>query len=533
MGRSREDLRVYQDTDMTKLLLVFLAVLAVAAITSARQLEQDSSLSEDLAFSRIARSPEADAKRKSRRPKSRASKRKNKSRRQKKRRTRKSKKRGGKRGKKQSKKGTKGRRGSKSRSSGRQINYEECAMKMKDFASRIKKAGNLDRQAIRINKFKDITSTKKGKKGDFNTTLATLTTALGGNKSAPACRQSGVNFTDQLETLDNCMTEIEASCTFEMDSNVTAEVTACQEAGRALFTEVDKCLKPSLALADACSCFGNLTNTNLDKVKSCNITAANSAVTSSKKKCTQGFSACKRAEAGVVDIVDQCKPERKCGGAASKEEAEQQLKILTPLSDALSNTGFADAMSDAGLNTGTGSDGVLSRRHVRQVTEDGAACLEILEDWKSFNKSASLAVPGVAADIDEKETTNTINTLNKINNRATLADDLQSCQTAARQSTAAIIQIRFYVFWCDWFQNSVVEVRITIIEATFNLSPATTTAAAANTTASAGETTAAAGETTAAAGETTAAAGETTAAAGETTAAAGETTAETTAAAGR
>merc|ERR1712223_872155 len=397
MGRSREDLRVYQDTDMTKLLLVFLAVLAVAAITSARQLEQDSSLSEDLAFSRIARSPEADAKRKSRRPKSRASKRKNKSRRQKKRRTRKSKKRGGKRGKKQSKKGTKGRRGSKSRSSVRQINYEECAMKMKDFAGRIKKAGNLDRQAIRINKFKDITSTKKGKKGDFNTTLAALTTALGGNKSAPACRQSGVNFTDQLTTLDNCMTEIEASCTFEMDSNVTAEVTDCQEAGRALFTEVDKCLKPSLALADACSCFGNLTSTNLDKVKSCNITAANSAVTSSKKKCTQGFSACKRAEAGVVDIVDQCKQERKCGGAASKEEAEQQLKILTPLSDALSNTGFADAMSDAGLNTGTGSDGVLSRRHVRQATEDGAACLEILEDWKSFNKSASLAVPGVAA----------------------------------------------------------------------------------------------------------------------------------------
>merc|ERR1712062_18966 len=215
MGRSREDPGVSQDTDMTKLLLVFLAALAVAAITSARQLEQDSSLSEDLAFSRIARSPEADAKRKSRRPKSRASKRKNKSRRQRKRRTRKSKKRGGKRGKKQS------------------------AMK---------------------------------------------------------------------------------------------------------------------------------------------------------------------------------------------------------------------------------------------------------------------AVPGVAADIDEKETNNTINTLNKIDNRATLADDLQSCQTAARQSPAAIIQIRFYVFWCVWFQNSVVEVRITIIVATFNLSPATTTAAAANTTAAAGETTAAAGETTAAAG---------------------------------
>ena len=43
-----------------------------------------------------------------------------------------------------------------------------------------------------------------------------------------------------------------------------------------------------------------------------------------------GFSKCKQAEDAVVDIVDQCKPERKCGGAGTKEEAEKQLKILTP-----------------------------------------------------------------------------------------------------------------------------------------------------------------------------------------------------------
>ena len=45
--------------------------------------------------------------------------------------------------------------------------------------------------------------------------------------------------------------------------------------------------------------------------------------------CT-GFGKCKKAEDAVVDIVDQCKPERKCGGADTKEEAEKQLKILTP-----------------------------------------------------------------------------------------------------------------------------------------------------------------------------------------------------------
>ena len=43
------------------------------------------------------------------------------------------------------------------------INYTECAMKMKEFASRIKKAGNLERQSKRITDFKKINDNKKGK----------------------------------------------------------------------------------------------------------------------------------------------------------------------------------------------------------------------------------------------------------------------------------------------------------------------------------------------------------------------------------
>ena len=43
------------------------------------------------------------------------------------------------------------------------INYTECAMQMKEFASRIKKAGNLERQAKRITDFKKINDNKKGK----------------------------------------------------------------------------------------------------------------------------------------------------------------------------------------------------------------------------------------------------------------------------------------------------------------------------------------------------------------------------------
>ena len=86
------------------------------------------------------------------------------------------------------------------------------------------------------------------------------------------------------------------------------------------------------------------------------------------------------------------------------------------LSDALKNTGFADALKAAGLDTGAGSDGKLPARTARQTT-DGAACTGILEDWKSFNSSGDKAVPGVGGELDEGETNNTIGTLNKLNNK--------------------------------------------------------------------------------------------------------------------
>jgi len=354
-------------------------------------------------------------------------------------------------------------------------------MKMKEFASRIKKAGNLERQSKRITDFKKINDNKKGKKGNFNSTLLTLTTALGGNTSSPQCRTGGVNYTEQLETLSNCMKNIESNCTLEMSSNDTTEIKACEEAGKKLFKEVDNCIKPSKSLEDSCTCFAALTNDNLDIVKSCNISGKNAAAKDAKKMCTSGFSACKKAEAAVVNIVDQCKPQKKCGGAGDKEEAEKQLQILRPLSDALNNRGFENGLTAAGLAGGTGSDGVLpdTRRLARQTTE-GTACTAILNDWKSFNTSADKAVPGVEGELDGVETNNTITTLNKLNNNENLDADLASCKKEARQGTATfvIIEIRFYVFWCGWFRFNVVEIRITIIVGTFfpgSLSTTTTT----------------------------------------------------------
>ena len=60
---------------------------------------------------------------------------------------------------------------------------------------------------------------------------------------------------------------------------------------------------------------------------------------------------------------------------------------------ALKNTGFEDALKELGLSEGSGSDGFLPSGGSRQGSY-GAACNNILNDWRSFNSSADRAVPG-------------------------------------------------------------------------------------------------------------------------------------------
>ena len=84
------------------------------------------------------------------------------------------------------------------------------------------------------------------------------------------------------------MKNIESNCTLEMSSNETTVIKACEEAGKALFKEVDNCIKPAKSLEDSCTCFAALTNDNLDIVKKCNISGKNAAAKDAKKTCTSG-----------------------------------------------------------------------------------------------------------------------------------------------------------------------------------------------------------------------------------------------------
>ena len=66
------------------------------------------------------------------------------------------------------------------------------------------------------------------------------------------------------------------------------------------------------------------------------------------------------------------------------------------LSNALKQTGFADALKKLGLDTGTGSDGKLPStsgkiRVIRQ--SESKECTKVLDNWKSFNASGDQGVP--------------------------------------------------------------------------------------------------------------------------------------------
>jgi hypothetical protein len=86
-----------------------------------------------------------------------------------------------------------------------------------------------------------------------------------------------------------------------------------------------------------------------------------------------------------------------------------------------------------------------------------------------------------AGDLDEDSATETTGILNDISGRSTLEDDLKSCATETRQGvtvSVTIVKIRITLFWCLWWQVTVIEVKITIITVTFGVttpSVATTT----------------------------------------------------------
>lgn len=379
---------------------------------------------------------------------------------------------------------------------GRQItgNATSCAMKAIKYARLFEgKASSIWRQVKRVKSNDKIQGTKGKKKGDFNATMDRLVAALGGDVDNPKCDgepikgttsagkatfRNGTTAKSTIDTLKNCEKDIAEKCAKPVTGNATklAELEACFTAADTFKTSFEKCVDKKLSLDDQCKCVEALADPEADLQK-CDPKSDNDEALKLKKACKQAVGTCKTAEAKAAEGIDSCKERTKCGGAKDPAEATRQLKVLTPLKAALDNPAMSNALKATGLDTGPGADGVApSKRFLASIREkrqtDGAGCTSLGEAWDKFNTSATKTAMSAAGDLDEASANETTGILNDISGRSSLEDDLKSCATGERQGvtvSVTIVRIRITLFWCLWWQTTVIEVKITIITVTFGV----------------------------------------------------------------
>ena len=312
---------------MNKVCLLLLGVLAIAAVAAAWDKEEDASLTEDLASSRLVRSPEAEAKR---RKKGRKAKKGRKGRRK----GRKSKGKGRKsrknsrRSKKNKGKGRKSRKNnrrtkkSKSRSTqrfgygyGRTVSdtcFEKAVTIMRMWKDVI---SNFEKQKKRMVKQNTTGGNKSGKKGVFAPIALRLIEAGGGNKSALKCGgKTGNSGAKQLknltDTLNACQTNVQSVCGKFTQPNMT-KLNTCATLATAFKKSAQKCLDKSIGTSKnvtaACSCWTDAAfNKTVQAAKDCKFSTEAKKIADQLKNCTKAFGKCRKYEDAAITSISAC-----------------------------------------------------------------------------------------------------------------------------------------------------------------------------------------------------------------------------------
>ena len=298
---------------MSKLCLLVLGVLSITALAAAWDHQEDTSLSEDLANSRLVRSPEAAAKRKRKNKpkrsggklkkgrKSKSGKRSNRRKtRRGERKSRKSKRKGGK-----SKKGSKSSRRTKS-GSGRTVS-DTCLEKSITIMRMWKDViSNFEKQKKRMEKQNGTGASKSSKKGAFAPIGLRLISVGGGNKSALSCggktNNAGAKQLKNLtDILSACATNIHKMCGNFTKPNMT-KLSTCSKLAESFKKGAQKCLDMSIGATKtnttaACACWnGAELNKTVQAAKDCKFSTEAKTIANQLKNCTKAFGKCRKCE---------------------------------------------------------------------------------------------------------------------------------------------------------------------------------------------------------------------------------------------
>lgn len=305
----------------SKICLILFGLLVALAVLASAENHEESSLSEELGSSRVARSADADAarrKRKTLRKRKRTQKKglkkrnKNKSKRRKNtkrtKKTKKGKRKNNKRKNKNRRKNNKGTRKSTRTLDGMCIENAVTAMKRwKDVVA------NFDKQKTRIEKQASIAGKKSGKQSVFGPIALKLVDLGGGNKSALTCSGSATSegalqLTNLTSTLFDCEVLVNASCTTDFPMPNMTFVDACVNATDLFKTLATECMTMSkeATATEACACWSAPEMTMASEaVKDCKI-AEVSSIAQGLKACKDAFSTCRKFEDEAVSSMAAC-----------------------------------------------------------------------------------------------------------------------------------------------------------------------------------------------------------------------------------
>jgi len=351
------------------------------------------------------------------------------------------------------------------------------------------RAQNIIRQVTRIKNNDKIQKGKQGKKGEFNETLTILTDALGGDAKNPTCEGKPFDSSnstsrdkkkpkESLETLKKCNTEIQDKCKTRIsDDSAKAKILDdCKKFAELFKKEFEPCQLTNITADATCKCVEKVSAENVASLQNakCTLKKDNADALKNKKTCKAAFAKCKSAKGDSVSGINSCREKVKCAGYGKKKDAEKALKKLNELKKALDNPAMMNALKKLGLDKGAGDDGKVPTGRFMEMDRskrqaDGAGCTSLVGEWDKFNKSAEATGKSPNDPLNPKGADDTIKTLDGINGRSTLEDDLKSCATTRQGKTPSIVIIRIRIFWCVWWQNNFVQIQITIIVASFNL----------------------------------------------------------------
>merc|ERR1712079_420475 len=302
----------------SKICLILFGLLVALAVLASEENHEESSLSEELGSSRVARSADADAaRRKTLRKRKRTQKKglkkrnKNKSKRRKNtKRTKKTKKGKRKNNKRRNnkRKNNKGTGKSTRTLDGMCIENAVTAMKRwKDVVA------NFDKQKTRIEKQASIAGKKSGKQSVFGPIALKLVDLGGGNKSALTCSGSATSegalqLTNLTSTLFDCEVLVNASCTTDFPMPNMTFVDGCVNATDLFKTLATECMTMSkeATATEACACWSAPEMTMASEaVKDCKITEV-SAIAQGLKACKDAFSTCRKFEDEAVSSMAAC-----------------------------------------------------------------------------------------------------------------------------------------------------------------------------------------------------------------------------------